>query len=314
MSLLALGIVGNRLKRDAYIFRGFPGRAALMLGAPDTIASVVHQFRLDLAAFRKMQINEGDHAGVKNIADRSCFNDVAVEQIVEVLRVSDWKVTEKVRAWFWDSFDGPLNSKIVEDCFKALSDMVDGQRNLRTTPKRCFAHLVQSDVIDKLHHWPAVETDVQTSYGRCAHVEEGWFKAPLLKPSITEMRDIQGFGSSVKWYSPGCGTLSQQATDLELMRHLLGQDMRGARDTWLCGLLRARNHTVVRRKAAEGVAPHPWVLPLLVVPDSVAFAWPCSEVAIEGVAEHYFKPTLNIKDVRDLIFPVTNLRELEAFI
>ena len=46
-----------------------------------------------------------------------------------------------------ESSDGPLNSKIVEDSFKALAEMVKDQRNLKVQPKKAFVHLIDGEVL-----------------------------------------------------------------------------------------------------------------------------------------------------------------------
>ena len=121
MAILALSIVGNRMKRYAYIFRGYPGRAAMLQGGPDTAGQAVKHLQADLQVFQKFMRNAGTVAGVKAVADRCLFHDVAVQQLVEILQVSGWSSTPRVRDWVRESFDGPLNSKIVEDSFKALT-------------------------------------------------------------------------------------------------------------------------------------------------------------------------------------------------
>lgn len=310
MALLSLGTVGNRLKRDAYIFRGYPGRAALLLGSQSTSQAAIQRLRGDFYNYQQFSSRARSVAGCRAVADRSLFKDVAVEQIMEILRVSNWQATPQVQKWVSDSFDGPLNSKIVEDCFNVLSNMVDNQRNLKTTPKRAFATLAKSEVIHSLHRWPPVSHTTQTSHGRCARLEDTWFKAPLNSPSMKDMRDVQGYNQSVKWYSPGASSISQQATDLELMKYCVAQECRGAKEAWLCTLLRAQNKVAVRRKGKAG--EQRWVMPLLEQPDSAAFVWPLEEYRIEQVPDMAFKFAQGIRDCSECIFPVTNLLDLEA--
>jgi hypothetical protein len=314
MAILVLGIVGNRCKRDAYIFRGYPGRSSLFLGGgQDGVADrAVQTMRDDFYHFHTIAKKSGTIVGCKKIADRSLFHDVAVEQIYEVLRVSEWEITPQVKSWVSGSFDGPLNSKVVEDCFKCLSDMVDGQRNLKTNPKKAFVTLVQGKVIDGLHRWPAVPYDTVQSQGRCAAVQESWFTPPLAMPGIKEMKDIQGYDTKTKWYSPGAITLSQQATDLELMKHMVANGNRGGDTAWVSTFLRCQNKVVVRRKAVGEGKPGKWHMPLLDVPDSAAFAWPLEEFKIGTVKDSFFRFCGGLRDIATLIFPVTDLDTLEA--
>ena len=308
-ALLALGCVGHRMKRDAYIFRGYPGRSALLLSDPATAERALHRLRSDFDVFRLFQDSSGRVAGTNAIADRSLFHDVAVEQLLEILRLSGWLCDQRSRDWIQESFDGPLNSKIVEDSFKSLSEMVKGQRNLKVSAKKAFSHLLGNDVLQGLHRWPTVSPDVLESYGRCAQVPESWFKPDLKHPSVPEMRDVVGFASTVKWYSPGASSLSQQATDLELMKHCeRTEQLRSCRDAWFCVFLRAQHQFVCRREGATQ-----WYFPLLEVPDSAAFVWPCTPRAVgDPTACTCFELDEGSLDIADHIFPFTDLRQLEA--
>ncbi len=125
---------------------------------------------------------------------------------------------------------------------------------------------------------------------------------------------MQGFESSVKWYSSSANNISQQATDLEHMRYVVDNDAyRSSRETWLCSLVRAKNKIVVRRVAAEGqAAPSAWMMPLIEIPNSATFVWPLEEVFVEGIEQPFFKFVQKIRHLSAYIFPVTDLSKLEV--
>ena len=164
--------------------------------------------------------NEEGLDGFANLADRCLFHDVAVEQIIAVVEKAGHAITKEVKAWVYESLDMPMASKPVEDVFKDLEGMVAKQRNLRVAPKRAFAHIVRGPTIE-MHKWKGVEHQQAFDHTRNASVDEKWFSPDMLKPSVKSMREIMGFNDKVKWYSPGACGISQQATDLDLMRYVL---------------------------------------------------------------------------------------------
>ncbi|CAK0818779.1 unnamed protein product, partial [Prorocentrum cordatum] len=243
MAMLALGIVGHRLKRQLYILRGWPGRLALFLGGANSAAQAMQCWQADVAAYAIFKDNANFTAGCKTFVERCLFKDVANEQIMEILRAEAGQVTPKFLAWVRESFDGPLNSKVVEDCIKALSDMADGQGNMKVSARKSFSHLIDSQVLDGIHRWKSVDSDLHYVYERQQASTAKWYQPSAAGTTVPDAKDVATYASSVKWYSPGAQNISQQATDLELMRFCQG-DLRQCRSAWVCVFLRAKNQAV----------------------------------------------------------------------
>ena len=89
MAMLAAGIVGHRLKRQLYILRGWPGRCAFFLGGAESQRQALACWRADVAAYEVFRAGSGHVAGCKAIADRCLSQDVATEQIMDILRVEE---------------------------------------------------------------------------------------------------------------------------------------------------------------------------------------------------------------------------------
>ena len=86
---LLLALVGARLKRMIYFWRGWTCRCAEMLGTSGQYA--LDELRFDWECFQKRK-DSGD-PGVQAIIARSVFHLVAVIQLVRVAIKHKWKLT-----------------------------------------------------------------------------------------------------------------------------------------------------------------------------------------------------------------------------
>lgn len=75
------------------------------------------EFRRDYELFLQTGANEKRRAKLSDLAKRSPFNLVCYEQLVEMCKLSSWKVSDELAAFVDASSRRILGSQLVEDGF-----------------------------------------------------------------------------------------------------------------------------------------------------------------------------------------------------
>ena len=74
----------------------------------------------------------------KDLADRSIFNIVPVQQAVGIMKETNWKATTKVKQLYTKKHNRVLGSQIIEDGVQRQRRLEDLKRNRRGTPAAAF--------------------------------------------------------------------------------------------------------------------------------------------------------------------------------
>lgn len=90
-------LVGHKLRRMAYLLRGWPARSAGTLAEGAEVAKVLGELRKDVRAFSKLVDNK-HLPGVKAVAERSVFNLVSTQQLVGICERGAWQLTPPVQS------------------------------------------------------------------------------------------------------------------------------------------------------------------------------------------------------------------------
>lgn len=80
---LVVLMVARRIARCSFLLRGWPLRMVGILAGEEEALNTIAAFKSDLAAWRAANAQPESEA-LKRILKRSCFNDVAVQQLVQV--------------------------------------------------------------------------------------------------------------------------------------------------------------------------------------------------------------------------------------
>ena len=89
--MLVLALVGFRLKRMAFMLRGWPHRSAACL-MPGKGQTILDEFKQDAEAFAHFQ-GLTHLPGIQHLVDRSLFQDVATKQLLAICKQEDWTYT-----------------------------------------------------------------------------------------------------------------------------------------------------------------------------------------------------------------------------
>lgn len=294
MGSVCLSLVGARLKRMAWLFRGWPRSSALFLGSDSDQRKCGEQLMEDVASWRHCAGIAGEWKALSAIVERSCLGEVCCEQLVACYEVEGCQVTQRFKDWIYETWDTILGSQVVEDSFQRCAGMMKQGSNLRSTEKRVYKHLIESTVLEGNHRFHAVQGVSRSAHLRCPGASMGatTFTPKLREASIPDMRRIIGFEDRVKWYSPGVHTLPQKFADLEVMRCVRGGQLhpKQLKDLWLASLMKHK-HNLLVRKFVDGEYCGEWCFALQDVADSVALVWPAQEVRPFGEGgEVFFEP------------------------
>lgn len=102
MAGLVFSIVGQRLKRMAWMLRGWPAQSALFLGDWRQQERCGKEFMDDLDAFEYCQSLADDNRALKAMVERSCMNDIAVQQLEECYKAEGNPPTDRFQKWCKD--------------------------------------------------------------------------------------------------------------------------------------------------------------------------------------------------------------------
>lgn len=284
---------------------------ALFLGSLREQTRAKQQWDHDLVAFDHCSIDMTGNKTMAAMLERSCFSEVAVEQLSAMFKLDSDSVSHRFLAWNRKSWEVFLGSQVVEDCFQRCGRITSKATNLRAREKRVWAELIEGSVLEGSHSFEAIQATSKGMHQRNPQVDETTFEPKLRDSSIAAMRRIVGFEDKVKWYSLGVHALAQPFTDLEVMQLLKNNIMKPTDldSTWLASLLRSK-HCLLVRRVRDGVEEGDWCFCLNDVPDSCAIVWPASSIKIGNKV--FWVPADGVLDVRRCLLPAWNLAELKV--
>ena len=150
-----LTLVGCRLRRCLWLISGWPahfcllssGEAAVRTGAVDKLKADYHNFEWLKAA--------GGRSSVQMLR-RSCFQTTSVQQLIEVMKSTDWVVTDEVKAFSLDLSRVILSSQIVEDGFNRERRSEAGGNSKAMSNTRVHSVLIENSFWTRfitIHRW-----------------------------------------------------------------------------------------------------------------------------------------------------------------
>eukprot|EP00974_Lingulodinium_polyedra_P043569 4184823-Lingulodinium_polyedra.AAC.1 len=158
---MALLFIGCRLRRTLWYCRGWPWRFCLLGAEVDASvqAATAASLRSDLDNFKLLiQFFAGENSAM---ARRSCFNTVAVQQLVQIMESCHWRPCQKVQAWADSVHEVILTTQIVEDGFQRLRGAERKGINKKVHARRSFSTLITKQVLGKVHHYSDLKYESQ---------------------------------------------------------------------------------------------------------------------------------------------------------
>jgi len=152
LSNVVSSVVGHYLLRFLWLLRGWPFCSARWLA--EGASQWVQIFRNDWKIFMKMLAMKGRTPGMSKYIDRSAFQLVATQQLVALMRGSDWAVTPEIEAFVRTSHKRLLATQCVEDAFNRQKNVEGTNYSFRyKAPDRSFHTLLRSQVLGEVHHF-----------------------------------------------------------------------------------------------------------------------------------------------------------------
>ena len=150
-------LVGNRLLSEMWWLNGWPLQFVLFTSDSHEARAAVQFLRIAFDAFKSFEEFATRHAGLTRIAKRSVFHNPDVQQLIAILKDSDWKITPDIEEWADHRWKGAFQTQSCEDGFnREKRDAVKHQNNRVGRELLAYGTLVESDVV-KLPKYTEVE-------------------------------------------------------------------------------------------------------------------------------------------------------------
>ena len=287
---MALLFIGCRLRRTLWYCRGWPWRfCAMGAGVPYGIqADTIAALRSDHDTFQEfVAVESRRHT---QLAKRSSFNTVPVQQLVEIMKASAWQPTEKVQQWADTVHEAVLTTQVIEDGFNRAKLPERKGSNKKVHARRLFSTLIEKDVLADVHHYQDLDYKYQQVPRNVTFPEEAWKHAQ--QHQSMDFTGIMGTGTTTGWYSPSAQNLPQEHADLAILEMCKQKGDWSLHEHTFWSALLSETQYMVRHKALDG----PWLFSLGIFHSgAAALGWPAEEYVPKHAAEGstYFKPSLD---------------------
>ena len=276
----ALHLVSARVKRLMWLSSSFESQFLLLCSpSPDRVAGALQRMRQLWEDFENASL-VGDGFWSK-LCERSQFKTMAVQQMVLLLRESNWTVTPAMKALAESRVRRLLTSKLSEDSFCFGRQKETAQANKTMAIKKLYGQLLERGLGTRLHRF----REVPYEQAAVPRGEEGALSEEIFCPKVTEaylpLRKITQpkHGTTNSWFSTSAELSNIVYVDTVLSRY-------GARKGWAlvarehgwCCLVRPVGLVCLKLKTGNPS----WVLSLGDVAGEVALVWPTVATAREG--------------------------------
>lgn len=286
----AMSFIGNIMKRFLWLVIGWSCRCIEWLD-PDRGQESMNLFHTDYKNFLILQENPEGHSGFEHIANRSLFNLVIYEQLVEICKQNDWTVTPAVRQWVRNHNKRIIATQVVEDGFNRQKSC-HKYKNRRARVETAMETVLEKEVLGKVHHFVELDPSRAAPHRNNTLPDETW--CANHKTCSMQFPGLVGFEQQVKWYSPSASTWPEAFADLCLTAHAIAEHAEAKIDcVWLGTMLNSKHHILVQKKVPADIYPKPpWLFPLAQVGSSSVLCWPAEErsFTISGSEVLYYSP------------------------
>ena len=237
------------------VFQGWPARSALFVD-PTLGPQALAQLKDDYDTFKIMDGRTETMCGI--MRRRSCFQTVAVQQLVKVAAENAWRVTPALITWASDRASLGSNSQIAEDSFQRhrKAEGAAGHKTMRL--HRTWTTLIDRQVVDKVHRYLPIDVSTIVMPRGGDTLPSSVFTpnyATVYKP----LKAVASNASRPPWYT--CKPCDWPAVFADLI--VCGEMQRSnswplVDNVWLCSAVAAVD-VLIRRKDWPLIE---WVLPL----------------------------------------------------
>lgn len=291
MGLLALSLVGHRIRRSLWLLMGWPARSVLVKEGGELAGRVVATLSRQFEDHTTLIGHFRHIPKVTAIINRSMFNLMCVKQHVQALVKSDWVVSPAYNSFLAESHDCAMSSQMVEEGFHVMKSCARSHSNRHSKEHTFWAALISSRVLSTRHDFDEVRARSSSSTRAPELPKE--VTRPLLAQKL--FTDLPGNGAP-KWYSPSPVNHGACYSDLFLVKEALGfGQVDRIRDAFLSSLITAQHKIILRKKQTETAPVGPWFFGLVPVGEC-AIVWPATfhRSATEQAHVQWFLPDLQL--------------------
>ncbi|CAK0789936.1 unnamed protein product, partial [Prorocentrum cordatum] len=308
----AIGINFHRLKRMSWMLVGWNSRSARFVRDDAVAKEDLALLRKDFENFERLQTLVGTVRGIKEVVERSSFNDVSVQQVYQVFKESDFEFTDEVMDFFKQANSRILLSQACEDSFNLLKARSTHQNRMASLTS-LHNKLVNGNVLHEKHRFRSTgfSQSADIPRGACHQLSDYTIK---MKDLPNDFLKVTSFKQEPFWHSPGVERLGVPFGDLPIVEFAVRT---GTEDelqfAWLGEVIHLLNDMVVRKKGVHGDADSGWMLAMGSLPNGASIMWPMDLVTVKSPVGDitYFKPA-QVKEPRSLYHLVSDLRGWEA--
>ena len=307
-----LHLVGNRIKRELWLLRGWPSRSQLFLDGEDQALRGLACLRSDWERYKALETYHAETlcTTAAEFLARSVFALVPVQQLIGIAQKEDWVCTPKFQEWLRVRGQRILQTQLAEDAFNREKCAARASSTTRNGREHLAYHtLIQSDLLKKVHHYDSVVADGGLVSERGLCLTPSAFR-PLYKNMSVQCRGLVGYNQKTAWHSSAANRLMRPHSDLSTLEEAArAEQWHALPNLWMACLMAIEHNIVVRRRQGEDTWG-PWLLPLKEIPDSSCVFWTVQEFSKEEVGVWY-QPA-RVSDAQPILSPVFDVSEWQA--
>lgn len=281
---LAAHLVGARLARCLWMLQGYSCRSIRFLDDDDEVVKrEVKAFRSAYNMFREVEAMSIEVSACDDIAQRSQFQLVAVQQLVKAFEANHWDVPSlEIKHFLLSKHSRLLTTQLVEDMFQRQKRRKQTHFTRKLQMASNYKVLLDRQVLDEVHKYNS-PAPLQHAH-RAGFLPNEIFNADLNGSSV-KLGDLTSHRPRTAWYSPAAERHGVRYADVAALAFC---KLRGCLNKvgclWLGCLIDASHCVLVQEVLADGGHGQVYFA-LSHLPGTCALGWPATRVAIPGHQE-----------------------------
>lgn len=248
--MFALSLICRRSMTLAWHSRGLPGLFVALL-CPEHGQATLDKIRQYYEYWLKISVLTGSFW--KRVQERSPFRLVFVEQIVQLAKRRNWRMTGTLVEVVRDAFSCIGATKVVEDAWQRERHVECHKgTNRRMRRSRMWMTPVDKKVLGSLHRYSEVPFSQETLTMNSKYLNMDALFVPRLRNTSMNFRPIVSQKQGAQWYSPSPLNYFGHVADLSMYRHVCEYDCADkAAQSWLT-ILACGQNMCIRDRARGG--------------------------------------------------------------
>lgn len=312
MAQLALHLVGLRLQRCMHMIQGYSCRSIRFLHPDGRVRKQeVTAFKSAFALHQELVALGGERGVLKAFAERSQFNLLPVQQLVEACKSCGWHqdLNPEVREFVRERHHPLISTQTVEDEFQRQKRQKYTHHTRRLRVASAWGVLIDREVDRQVHRYERPPEQV-TSSSRAANLLPESIFSPPLRRSPLDLGGVTSHSQTTSWYSPSAERHAVKFSDVAALSFCKVRGcMQSLPDLWLSFLVEA-GHCLLLREVRQDGAREPPIFALISIPGGVALGWPAEQQEVPGGGGLCWVPSSS--NAKTVYLPIVSFAHSEA--